>query len=166
MLKTSSSHKQLYFLTYVHGVVDTYATVLPHLLPLLLAKLSPQTASRNSLAGILIAVSSTFSSLGQVAFGRLADRGTRTMHFLTFGVALPAICTSLLGIVPSLFLLMPLLAIGGAGVAAFHPQATVQAASLAKQGKGFGVSLFITGGNVGQAVGPLCIMLLLDRDGL
>ena len=52
------------------------------------------------------------------------------------------------------------------GVAAFHPPAAVQAAALAQRGRGFGVSLFITGGNVGQAIGPFCIMLLLNRYGL
>ena len=66
MPKTSpfSPRKQLYFLTVVHTVIDSYATVLPHLLPLLLKKLASQTAARNSLAGIIISVYSTFSSLG------------------------------------------------------------------------------------------------------
>ena len=158
-----SPHKQLYLLTFAHAVVDTYAAALPHLLPLLLKKLVSETASWNRLVGRLIAVSGVFNSLSQVIFGQLADRA-KTVHFLTFGVGLPAVCTSLLGDVPSVLLLMLLLVIGGMGVAAFHPQAVAQAAALARRGRGFGVSLFITGGNVGQAVGPFCIMLLLgDR---
>jgi FSR family fosmidomycin resistance protein-like MFS transporter len=157
-----SARKQLWLLTFAHAVVDTYALTLSHLLPLLLRKFAIPATSWDRLTGVIIAVSAAFNSLNQVTFGLLSDR-IRTIHILTFGIALTAVCTSLLGVVPTFFLLLVLLAIGGLGVAAFHPQAAVQAASLAKQGKGFGVSLFITGGNVGQAVGPFCIMLLLSR---
>ena len=156
---------RLYLLTFAHAVVDAYSTTLPHLLPLLFRKLVSQTTSWSSLAGLLIAVSGVFNSFSQVVFGQLADRG-RTAYFLILGVAIPSVCTSLMGVVPSLLTLMLLLVIGGMAVAAFHPPAAVQAAVLAKRGRGFGVSLFITGGNVGQAIGPFCIMLLLNRYGL
>ena len=141
-----SPRKQLYLLTFAHAVVDAYATTLPHLLPLLFRKLVSPSTSWSSLAGLLIAISGVFNSFSQVIFGRLADRG-RTAHFLILGVAIPAVCSSLMGVVPSLFLLILLLVIGGMGVAAFHPPAAVRAATLAKQGRGFGVSLFITGGS-------------------
>ena len=156
---------RLYLLTFAHAVVDAYSTTLPHLLPLLFRKLVSHTTSWSSLAGLLIAVSGVFNSFSQVVFGQLADRG-RTAYFLIFGVAIPSVCTSLMGVVPSILTLMLLLIIGGMAVAAFHPPAAVQAAVLAKRGRGFGVSLFITGGNVGQAIGPFCIMLLLNRYGL
>ena len=155
-----SPRKQLYFLTFVHTVIDSYATVLPHLLPLLLKKLASQTVARNSLAGIIISVYSAFSSLGQIFFGWVSDRG-KTIHFVTFGVALTAASLSLLGIAPSLFLVLVLLGFGGCGVAAFHPQATAQAAALVKGERGFGVSIFLTGGNIGRALGPLVIMYLV-----
>ena len=155
-----SPRKQLYFLTVVHTVIDSYATVLPHLLPLLLKKLASQTAARNSLAGIIISVYSTFSSLGQIFFGWASDR-FQTLHFVTFGVAFTAIALSLLGIAPSLFLALVLLGIGGCGVAAFHPKATSQAAALASGERGFAISIFLTGGNIGRGLGPLVIMYLV-----
>ena len=155
-----SPRKQLYLLTCVHAAVDTYATVLPHVLPLLLKKLVPQTSARNSHAGVLISVFSNFGSLGQLPFGWLSDR-MRTVHFLTFGIAVSASGMSLLGIAPSFFILMVFVAIGGSGIAAFHPQATAQAAALSKKNTGFGVSLFLMGGNFGRAAGPLAIMYLL-----
>ena len=156
---------RLYLLTFAHAVVDAYSTTLPYLLPLLFRKLVSQSTSWSSLAGLLIAVSGVFNSFSQVAFGQLADRA-RTAYFLILGVAIPSVCTCLMGVVPSLLMLMLLLIIGGMAAAAFHPPAAVQAAILAKRGRGFGVSLFITGGNVGQAIGPFCIMLLLNRYGL
>ncbi len=162
MPKTSSfsPRKQLYFLTVVHTVIDSYATVLPHLLPLLLKKLASQTAARNSLAGIIISVYSTFSSLGQIFFGWASDR-LPTIHFVTFGVAFTAIALSLLGIAPSLFFALVLLGVGGCGVAAFHPKATSQAAALARGERGFAISIFLTGGNIGRGLGPLLIMYLV-----
>ena len=162
MPKTSpfSPRKQLYFLTVVHTVIDSYATVLPHLLPLLLKKLASQTAARNSLAGIIISVYSTFSSLGQIFFGWASDR-FQTIHFVTFGVAFTAIALSLLGVAPSLFLVLVLLGVGGCGVAAFHPKATSQAAALARGERGFAISIFLTGGNIGRGLGPLLIMYLV-----
>ena len=155
-----SPRKQLYFLTVVHTVIDSYATVLPHLLPLLLKKLASQTAARNSLAGIIISVYSTFSSLGQIFFGWASDQ-FQTLHFVTFGVAFTAIALSLLGIAPSLFVALVLLGIGGCGVAAFHPKATSQAAALASGERGFAISIFLTGGNIGRGLGPLAIMYLV-----
>ena len=155
-----SPRKQLYLLTCVHAVVDTYATVLPHVLPLLLKKLVSQTSARNSYAGVLISVFSNFGSLGQLPFGWLSDR-VRTVHILTLGIAVSATGMSLLGIAPSFSMLLLLVAIGGSGIAAFHPQATAQAAALSKQNRGFGVSLFLMGGNFGRAAGPLAIMYLL-----
>ena len=155
-----SPRKQLYLLTCVHAVVDTYATVLPHVLPLLLKKLVSQTSARNSYAGVLISVFSNFGSLGQLPFGWLSDR-VRTVHILTFGIAVSATGMSLLGIAPSFSMLLLLVAVGGSGIAAFHPQATAQAAALSKQNTGFGVSLFLMGGNFGRAAGPLAIMYLL-----
>ena len=162
---STTLRNRLYLLTFAHAIVDAYSTTLPHILPLLFRKLVSQTTSWSSLAGLLIAVSGIFNSFSQVLFGQLADRG-RTAPFLILGVAIPSVCTSLMGVVPSLLQLILLLVIGGMAVAAFHPPAAVQAAALAKRGRGFGVSLFITGGNVGQAIGPFCIMLLLNRYGL
>ena len=85
----TSSRKQFYFLTLSHTVLDSYATLLSHLQPLLLTKLAT-AATRNSLAGNFVAIYSVFSSFGQILFGWLSDR-LRTVHFLTIGVAFSAL---------------------------------------------------------------------------
>ena len=160
----TSSRKQFYFLTLSHTVLDSYATLLSHLQPLLLTKLAA-TGARNSLAGYFISVYSIFSSLGQILFGWLSDK-YRTVHFLTIGVAFTAIGLSLLAVAPSPNIVYLLLAIGGIGVAAFHPQATAYAGALATEGRGLGTSIFLTGGNIGRALGPLILMLIPYRFGL
>ncbi len=159
-----SSNRQLFFLTFLHTVIDSYATLLPHLLPVLLARLAAGVAAPYTLAGALISVYNFFSALNQIFFGWLEDR-VKSIHFLTFGVASTAFCLSLLNAAPSIWVVFLLLIAGGTGVAAFHPLGTVQAASLAKQSQGFGVSIFLTGGNMGRAAGPLLIMLFLVRYG-
>ncbi len=159
-----STRVQFYFLTFAHTVLDSYATLLSHLLPLLLTKLV-SSAARNSYAGRFIAVYSVFSSLGQLVFGWLSDR-VKTVHFLTLGVAFTAMGLSLLGLARSQFVVYLLLSVGGLGVAAFHPQATTYAGALSAKGRGLGTSVFLTGGNVGRALGPLVLMLLPYRFGL
>ena len=155
-----SPNQQLYFLTFLHSVIDSYATLLPHLLPVLLARLAAQTTAKYSLAGALISVYNFFSALNQIFFGWLEDR-VRSIHFLTFGVACTAFCLCLLNAAPSIWVVFLLLIAGGTGVAAFHPLGTVQAASLSKRSQGLGISIFLTGGNLGRAAGPLLIMLFL-----
>ena len=160
----ASTRKQFYFLTLSHTVLDSYATLLSHLQPLLLTKLAT-TGARNSLAGYFISVYSIFSSLGQILFGWLSDK-FRTVHFLTIGVGFTAIGLSLLWVAPSPNIVYLLLAIGGIGVAAFHPQATAYAGALAAEGRGMGTSIFLTGGNIGRALGPLVLMFIPYRFGL
>ena len=160
----ASTRKQFYFLTLSHTVLDSYATLLSHLQPLLLTKLAT-AATRNSLAGNFVAIYSVFSSFGQIVFGWLSDR-VRTVHFLTIGVAFSALGLSLLWLAPSATIVYLLLAIGGIGVAAFHPQATTYAGALASEQRGMGISIFLTGGNIGRALGPLVLLFIPYRFGL
>ena len=160
----TSSRKQFYFLTLSHTVLDSYATLLSHLQPLLLTKLAT-AATRNSLAGNFVAIYSVFSSFGQILFGWLSDR-LRTVHFLTIGVAFSALGLSLLWLAPSAYIVYLLLAIGGIGVAAFHPQATTYAGALASEQRGMGVSIFLTGGNIGRALGPVVLLFIPYRFGM
>lgn len=160
---SSSTRNQFIFLTFTHTILDSYANLFPHLQPRLLENLA-SAATRNSFAGILISVYSLFSSLGQVFFGWLSDR-FRTIHFITFGVAFTVIGLSLVSIVPSTTFVLLLLAIGGTGVAAFHPQATTYAGALAAETRGMGISIFLTGGNIGRAIGPVVLLFIPYRWG-
>ena len=152
------ARNQFFFLTFTHTILDSYATLFPHLQPFLLNKFAT-LGTRNSFAGVLISLYSIFSSLGQILFGYLSDR-IRTVHFISFGVAFTAIGLSLVGIAPSVWLVFFLLALGGTGVAAFHPQATTYAGALAAETRGMGIAIFLTGGNIGRALGPLLLLLL------
>lgn len=153
-----AARNQFFFLTFTHTILDSYATLFPHILPFILDRFAKSFA-RNTFAGVLIALYSIFSSLGQVLFGWLSDR-IRSVHFITFGVACTAIGLSLVGIAPSVWVVFVLLAIGGLGVAAFHPQATTYAGALAAETRGMGIAIFLTGGNIGRALGPILLLLI------
>ncbi len=157
----SSTRNQFFFLTYCHAVLDSYANLFPHLQPLLLDKFAA-VGARNSFAGVLISLYSIFSSLGQVFFGWLSDK-VQSVHYITFGVAYTVFGLSLVGVVPSKYMVFLLLAIGGTGVAAFHPQATTYAGALAAETRGMGISIFLTGGNIGRALGPLVLLFIPYR---
>ena len=152
------ARNQFIFLTFTHTILDSYANLFPHILPFITGRFASEI-TRNSFAGVLIAIYSIFSSLGQILFGWLSDR-FRTVHFITFGVACTAIGLSLVGIAPSVWIVFILLALGGLGVAAFHPQATTYAGALAAETRGMGIAIFLTGGNIGRAVGPLLLLLI------
>ena len=153
-----AARSQFFFLTFTHTILDSYATLFPHILPFILERFAKSFA-RNTFAGVLISLYSIFSSLGQVFFGWLSDR-IRSVHFITFGVACTAIGLSLVGIAPSVWIVYILLAIGGMGVAAFHPQATTYAGALAAETRGMGIAIFLTGGNIGRALGPLLLLFI------
>ena len=73
-------------------------------------------------------------------------------------MAVAAVGISLVGLSNSLPVILALLLIGGLGVAAYHPPSAMAANRLSKQAKGVGMSVFIFGGNLGQAAGPLILM--------
>lgn len=152
----------LWILTMAHGTVDAYALIVPFLLPILLEELAP-SHQRELYAGLFAAVGATASSLGQTGFALLSDR-MRKPFFLWGGLATAAVGMSLVGLSPNLPTAFGLILAGGLGVAAFHPQATVAARRVSPNG-GWGVSFFVTGGNLGQAIGPFLLIFALSQFG-
>lgn len=153
--------RALFALATAHFLGDSYASFLAPLLPALIIRYGLDLKE----AGLLAAVLSTASHLMQPAWGFLSDRwpGRR---FAIAGPLLMAICISTIGLAPSLPFLILALAAGGSGMAAFHPEA----ASLARQSSGsrpaLGMSLFISGGNLGFSLGPVVVTSLVAAFGL
>lgn len=153
--------RALFALATAHFLGDSYASFLAPLLPALIIRHGLDLKQ----AGLLAAVLSTAGHLMQPAWGFLADRwpGRR---FAVAGPLLMAICISTIGLAPSLGMLVLALALGGSGMAAFHPEA----ASLARKSSGsrpaLGMSLFISGGNLGFALGPVVVTSLVAAFGL
>ncbi len=144
-----------------HMVVDLYPPFLAALLPLLIEKLRLSITVASVLASILM----VSTSLSQPLFGILSDRiGGKKLIF--WGPIMAAMGLSFMGVLRNYFLLVPFLVIGGLGTACFHPQAAALAGYFSGPRKGLGMSLFMLGGNVGYALGPMLILTVVLGFGL
>lgn len=144
-----------------HFVGDSYTTFLAPLLPLLMARHSLSLSQ----AGALVAVLSVSTHLTQPAWGYWADR-TAGRRFAVGGPLFAALCMSTIGLAPNVALLVAALAVGGLGMAAFHPQAASLARASSVGREALGMSLFISSGNLGFALGPVFATSLVFYFGL
>ncbi len=153
--------KALILLIFSHLSIDLYGSFLAPLQPFLIQKHSLSLTQ----AGLLVSIFSISASLLQPLYGFWADRiGKR--FFVILAPVLAASFMSLLTRAENYFLLMACLVLAGVGIAAFHPQASSLSHAVSGNRKGLGMSLFISGGNIGTALGPLYIMFFVNRFGL
>lgn len=94
------------------------------------------------------------NSLLQLPVAYWADRH-HARWLIWAGPAVGAVCIGCVGIVDSFLVLCLLLTLGGAGLAAFHPEAAVLAASSMPENRSRALSVFSIGGYIGQAIGPV-----------
>lgn len=133
-----------------HFTVDMYVGLLPVLYPLLIQRFALDLRT----VGLVSLAYSGMASISQPFFGWLADRyGTR----LT-GMALiwTATVFSLVGFAPSFPILLALAAAAGLGSGMFHPFGALTARSVIAEGRrNTAMSVYVTAGTVGVALGPL-----------
>jgi MFS transporter, FSR family, fosmidomycin resistance protein len=138
-----------------HLTVDSYVGVLPVFYPLLIGRFHLTLAT----VGLVSLAYGGMAAISQPLFGVIADRyGTR----LT-GVALgwTAITFSLAGFVPTFPLLLLLACASGIGSGAFHPLGALDVrALLPALRRSAGMSIYVTAGTVGVAIGPLIGILV------
>jgi FSR family fosmidomycin resistance protein-like MFS transporter len=147
-------------LSVAHFAVDAYSSFLSPLLPLLVARLHLSLAS----VGTLFALLSITASLSQPLFGMWADR-MRRPWFIALGPLVAAVFMSSVGWTTSFPALAAVVMLGGLGAAAFHPQAAVIATTLGLR-PAASMSLFVTGGTLGMAFGPLLAVTVVGLFGL
>ncbi|TAL86674.1 MAG: MFS transporter [Rhodanobacter sp.] len=157
------SHPQyprLASLSWLHFLNDGSANYLPGILPAVLLALHESTALAGSVMSALM-IGQAF----QVISGWLADRvGGRV--FIVAGVLGSSAAAAMIGLAPSLGVLIPALVILGLSNALFHPQALAGAHTLSGDRRGFGMSLFLIGGEVGRGLWPLIASVVVVAWGL
>ncbi len=141
-------------------VVDTSVNTLPVVLPLLADRFHLSYGQ----VGVAAALMNLSSSLIQPALGWAADRW-RTRWFIPVGMAWTGVFMGCVGLTPTYPMLLALVLLAGLGSAAFHPLASIAVAQASDAHRGFGMSLFSMGGNVGFALGPVLAAWLLHRGG-
>ncbi len=160
-MSISTPRRSLWILAAGHFALDSYNGYLAPLLPLLIAKHGMSVAVAASLASVL----SVSSSGLQPLFGYLADRH-RWRVFAWLSPFVTGFFISLLGVAPNYAALATFLFLSGLGTAAFHPLAAASAHAVAGERKGHGMSIFVTGGNVGHSLGPVIILPVVMLIGL
>jgi MFS transporter, FSR family, fosmidomycin resistance protein len=133
-----------------HFTVDLYVGLLPVLYPLLIERFALDLRT----VGLVSLAYSGMASITQPFFGWVADRhGTR----LT-GIALiwTATIFSAIGFAPNFPVLLGLAAAAGLGSGMFHPFGALQArAAIPEARRNTAMSVYVTAGTVGVALGPL-----------
>lgn len=144
-----------------HATVDMYGGVLPLLYPLL----TEQFTLDFKTVGLVSLFYSGMASLSQPLFGWVTDRyGARWI-----GLALmwTAITFALLGLAPSFHALLALAALAGIGSGMYHPMGAVTAAAvIPDKQRNVAMSIYVTGGTLGVAIGPLIGVLVFSLFGV
>lgn len=151
---------RLLLLASAHLTIDAYSSFFSPLLPLLVRKFGLSM----TLVGTLVALASVTSSFGQPLFGLVGDR-LRRPWFVAVGPLCAAVFMSAIGVAPTYGALVALLMCGGIGVAAFHPQAAALAGEDTPR-RALAMSVFVTGGTLGFALGPLLAVGTVQAFGL
>jgi FSR family fosmidomycin resistance protein-like MFS transporter len=105
------------------------------------------------------------SSVMQPAYGYLSDR-FRSRLFSALAPALAGVFVSALGMAPSYGWLLGMVALGGAGVASFHPQASSRVGLSTTANRGRWMAVFISSGALGMSFGPTYFTTLAGKLGL
>lgn len=156
-----SRYTPLICLALMHTVVDTSALLIGPLWPEL------QRLFDWEMEALLLVfiVQSMPTSLSQIVFGYLRDRRA-TPHLLWLGPVLAAGFLTLVGVAPSTAMFCVLVVIGGVGVGAFHPEAAVAVGRMMPEQRTRALSVFMFGGSLGLALGPLLSGAVVSRWGL
>ena len=157
----SRLHPVVARLAVTHFGVDWFSNSLAPLLPVLVPRLGLSLAG----AGTLTMVLQLSSSVAQVLFGGLADRGY-AKALVVGGAVTTVICLGMLGQSGSWAALVAALVCGGLGVAAFHPAGAMLAHRYSQGRPGYSMAAYVTAGTLGFAAGPIVIATVADRFGV
>ncbi|MER6046021.1 MFS transporter [Streptomyces sp. NPDC001793] len=154
------SKRDLGLLTVTHGVNDMYQGAIPALLPFLQAG---RGYSYTLITGIMLAATG-LSSLIQPVVGLLADR--RPMGWLVpAGMVTAGVGVGLSGLGDTYVWTWLAVALAGIGLAAYHPSGAM-AARVIGGGDTRSMSVFAVGGNIGVALAPLYVSLVINGSGI
>jgi FSR family fosmidomycin resistance protein-like MFS transporter len=144
-----------------HFFVDLYSGALSTLQPLLAVRFGLNFTQAGLLGGMLVFSSSTTQPL----YGYLSDRfHSRLFVALAPGVA--GLFISAMGWAPGYGWLVALVALGGAGIASFHPQGASNAVAGVTENRGRAMAIFICSGSLGMACGPAFFSAVAAAGGL
>ena len=152
---------RLLTMAFAHFTNDLYAAFLSPLLPVVVTKFGLTLA----LAGLTGTVFNTTAAFTQPFFGIAADRINRPV-FMILGPLLTVVGMGLVGLAPSYPAMLAILFVTGVGTASFHPQSFALVGSVSGDRRGTGLSIFVAGGELGYALGPIYAAAIVGMLGL
>jgi MFS transporter, FSR family, fosmidomycin resistance protein len=156
-----SKYLPLVCLAFTHTLVDTCALLIDPLWPNL------ERVYGFGIVGLSLAfiVQSLPTSISQAVFGFLRDRRP-SAKWLWLGPSMAGLFLTSIGMIENRAVLFSLMIVGGIGVGAFHPEAAVLAGRLLPGERTRGISVFMFGGSLGLALGPIISGSLVAHWGL
>lgn len=151
---------KVWLLSVGHAVDDLYQGAVPALIPFFVAA---RHWDYSTASGITVAAT-VLSSIVQPVFGIVTDRH-KLPWLVPLGMAIAGIGIALSGLSGSYAITLAAVALSGIGVAAYHPE-SARLARVASRGSHVAMSWFSLGGNIGFALGPLLVPLVLAPLGI
>ncbi|MEV0966521.1 MULTISPECIES: MFS transporter [unclassified Streptomyces] len=155
-----AKNRAITLLSVGHACVDVYQGAVAALVPFFVAERAYTYAAAS---GIVLAAS-LLSSVTQPLFGVVTDR--RAMPWLLpVSTIVGGLGIALSGLSGSYALTLVFVAVGGIGVAAYHPE-SARVARIASKGSNTAMGWFSLGGNLGFAFAPVLIAVVVGTGGL
>ena len=142
------------WLSFGHLSSDLSQGAVPALMPYLI---SDRGLSYAQATALLLALTLA-SSVIQPLFGMRSDR-VGDVWLMPLGAAVGGLGVGLAGVVSGYPAMLAVVALGGVGVAAFHPEAARHVTLASGRSPGTGMGVFSVGGNAGFLFGPLTVTL-------
>ncbi len=144
-----------------HFTVDMYVGLLPVLYPLLTERFTLDLKT----VGLVSLAYSGMASISQPFFGWIADRyGTR---FIGLALIWTAVMFATIGFAPTYPILLLLAGAAGLGSGCYHPLGALNANAVIPEGqRNVAMSVYVTGGTMGVALGPIIGAVLFSVFGV
>lgn len=154
-------NRALLMLILGHFIIDSYSGFISVMNPLLVERFDLSLST----AGFVSLAYSGMSSISQPIFGLITDRfGAR---WIGLALVWTALMFAASGFAPSYTLVLVALGLAGIGSGAYHPMGAVSAnAVIPAPLRNTAMSIYVTGGTIGMALGPLVGAVLFSAMGL
>ena len=143
-----------------HLLNDMFQAVIPSIYPMIKESLGLSFMQ----IGVITLTNQVTSSLLQPVVGYLSDKYPRPYR-LVIGMCFTLTGLLLLSIASSFILVLLSVAFVGVGSSVLHPESSKVARLASGGAKGMAQSIFQIGGNVGRALGPVVVALIVVPHG-
>lgn len=143
-----------------HLLNDMFQSVIPSIYPMIKESLGLSFLQ----IGAITLVNQLTSSLLQPLVGYFSDKHPRP-YGLALGMCFTLAGLLLLSVANSFLLILLAVAFVGCGSSVLHPESSKVARMASGGAKGMAQSIFQVGGNIGRAIGPVVVALLIVPHG-